>query len=80
MAVDIREIWQNDGFHASDTDTNSAVHYYGYQNAKGEWYVMQETATASGYSYRFSRGFTGYSTAWTGRAGLTYDYYAVVFV
>jgi hypothetical protein len=49
--------------------------YYGYLKADGSWYIMQENSGA----YRYIKGDSDYSTAWTGRAGLSYDYFNQVF-
>jgi hypothetical protein len=49
--------------------------YYGYLKADGSWYIMQEISGA----YRYIKGDSDYSTAWTGRAGLSYDYFNQVF-
>lgn len=61
----------------SDTDTGSDPKYYGYLKADGSWYIMKETVSAE--SFRYVAGTTGYSTSWTGRAGLTYNYFDAIF-
>jgi hypothetical protein len=49
--------------------------YYGYLREGGAWYIMQGIAG----TYRYARGNTDYATAWSGRAGLTYDYFNLIF-
>lgn len=61
----------------SDTDTASDPKYYGSVAADGSWYIMKETTSAG--TYRYAKGASGYSTNWTGRASLSYDYFDVVF-
>jgi len=49
--------------------------YYGYLKADGGWYIMSGIAGA----YRYIKGTTDYTTAWSGRAGLQYDYFNLIF-
>lgn len=66
-----------DQYKISDADETGAIKYYGFLDADGAWYIMEENTTAN--TYRYSRGSSAYTTAWTGRAGLTYGYFNVVF-
>jgi len=66
-----------EGFIVHDLDTASDPKYYGYVNTRGAWYIMEEN-TAAG-TFRFARGLSDYSTSWTARAGLTYEYLNEVF-
>lgn len=52
-----------------------ATSYYGFVDANGGWYIMQSSSGA----YRYAAGTSDYTTNWTGRAGLTYDYFYNVF-
>lgn len=61
----------------SDTDSSSDPKYYGNVAADGSWYIMKETTSAG--TYRYCKGASSYSTNWTGRASLTYDYFDVIF-
>lgn len=61
----------------SDIDTASDPKYYGNVAADGSWYIMKEST--SGGTFRYANGTSSYSTNWTGRASLTYDYFNVVF-
>lgn len=65
------------GYQISDTDSASDPKYYGYLAVDGQWYIMEEN-TAAG-TYRYVRGASDYTTAWTGRASLTYGYYNEMF-
>lgn len=59
----------------SDLDEAGATKYYGNLDDAGNWYILQLTSTAA----RYAKGTSAYTTAWTGRAGLTYDYFDAVF-
>lgn len=61
----------------SDNDSTSDPKYYGFIAIDGSWYIMKETTSAG--TYRYAKGASSYTTNWTGRAGLTYDYFDVVF-
>jgi len=64
-------------YRASDTDDANDTKYYGFLATNGDWYILCEDSVAKTYRYARNRG--GYPDAWTGRAGLTYDYLDVVF-
>lgn len=53
--------------------------YYGFVNKAGNWYILQEDATAEDSSYRYVKGDDDFATNWTGRAGQTYEYFNEVF-
>lgn len=59
----------------TDIDDTTATEYYGYVDKNGAWYIKKVTTTA----IRFCRGSSGYTTSWTGRAGLSYDYFNSIF-
>ncbi|MEN6414367.1 MAG: hypothetical protein ABFC84_16640 [Veillonellales bacterium] len=63
----------------SDVDADAAVKYYGYLDADGNWYIMKEETTTGDQTYTYCKGATAYATAWTGRAGLTYDIFSEIF-
>ena len=63
----------------SDKDDDGTPNYYGYVNKDGGWYIMKETISAGNDQYRFIKGTTAYTTNWTGRAGLSYDYFYNIF-
>ncbi len=62
---------------ASDLDTSADTKYYGFVKANGNWYIMKEVTSAG--SYRFTKGTSDFTTAWTNRATQTYGYYDVIF-
>jgi len=73
-----------EGYITSDTDqVNTSPQYWGFINGKGSWYIMRQVINGDNtQSFRYSTGgggSTNYATAWTGRAGLSYDYYSNVF-
>ena len=51
-------------------DIASNPFYFGYINTKGAWYI-KKLDTTSGITW--TNGTLGYDTAWTGRAGLSYQ-------
>lgn len=63
------------GYAISDKDDDSEPNYYGYVKSDGSWYIMKELSS----SYRYAAGTSGYTTAWTGRAALSYDYFYTTF-
>lgn len=67
------------GYSLTDQYRTSGTRYSGFLNAKGEWYILKETMTSSTSSYRFCKGSTDYTTNWTNRASLSYDYFDAVF-
>lgn len=64
-------------YQISDSDSAADTKYFGYLAVDGSWYIMQEITTAG--TYRYIRGSSGYTAAWTGRAGLTYVYFNAMF-
>jgi hypothetical protein len=74
--IDPSQEHPTDGYEVTEIDDASAPAYYGFLNASGSWYITRE---ASDGSYRYTKGSSNFSTNWTGRAGLTYDYYSNVF-
>lgn len=66
------------GYRISDRDSDNAdFNYYGYLNADGGYYIMQENLTTG--AYRYFVGASGYAAAWTARSSQSYDYFSVVF-
>ena len=61
-----------------DDDTSSASYeYYGFMKADGGWYIKRVTLATNLREY--VKGTSGYTTAWTGRAGQSYADYGVTF-
>jgi hypothetical protein len=66
-----------DRFRASDIDDAGDTKYFGFLTATSEYYILREDSVAK--TYRYTRGQGEYAAAWAGRAGLSYDYFDVVF-
>lgn len=66
-----------DRFRISDVDDAGDTRYFGHLAMNSEWYILREDSVAK--TFRYARGQGAYTTAWTGRAGLSYDYFDVVF-
>lgn len=64
-----------DGYKISQLD-DSVPAYYGFTNKDGAWFIMKEDASGN---YRYAKGASSFSTNWTGRAALSYDYFENVF-
>jgi len=55
-------------------DLSTNINYFGFLAADSNWYIMKEDLASSPNTYRYARGDSGYSTAWTDRATQSYDY------
>ena len=76
--IDPAEKQPTDGYRVVQLDDSTPA-YYGFQNASGAWYIMQEDASGN---YRYAVGssdFTNATTGWPNRAALSYDYFENVF-
>lgn len=73
--IDPAEKHPTDGYNISELDDSTPA-YYGFTNKVGNWFVMKEDATGS---FRYCKGDAGFTTNWTNRASLTYDYFDSVF-
>lgn len=60
----------------SDMDTSGDPDYFGFVDADGGWYIMQLNSSGTA---RYVKGTSGYTTAWTGKSGLSYDYFYNIF-
>ena len=63
-------------------DTNTT--YEGLEDSGGGWQIVKIVKTGTALANRFATNknnstYTSYSTAWTDRASLDYDYYSVAF-
>lgn len=74
--IDPAEKQSTDGYEISEVDDSGATSYYGFVHKTGAWYITKEDASGG---YRYAKGPSAFSTSWTGRAGLTYDYFDAVF-
>ncbi len=64
-----------DGYKISEVDDSTPA-YYGFVDKTGAWFIMQEGGSGA---YRYIKGASSFSTNWTNRAGLTYQYFDQVF-
>ena len=67
------------GYTLADEDDSVIPSYYGYLRSDGAWYIKQYAASGANYTLRYVAGTSGYSTNWTNRTSLVYDYYNNVF-
>jgi hypothetical protein len=73
--IDPSEKKPTDGYNISNVD-DAIPSYYGYVNKDGGWYIIKEDSSGG---YRYVKGSSGFSTNWTNRAILSYDYFDAVF-
>lgn len=74
--------WITDGlsqYKITDIDADASPNYYSFVDKAGNWYILKETISAGADTYRYAKGTSDYSTNWTGRAGLSYDYFNTTF-
>ncbi len=76
VQIDPAEAHPTDGYEIAQLDDASLPAYYGFLRKTGAWYIMKEDSAGA---YRYSKGTTAFSTNWTNRASLTYDYFNSVF-
>ena len=63
----------------SDEDESGDPKYYGLMSAIGSWIIIEHNVTNGTYRYVSGKKRTTYSTAWTGRALLTYGYLSEIY-
>lgn len=66
-----------DGYTLAQIDDALTVIYYGYLDKTGNWYILKEDVSAS--TYRYFKGASSFTTNWTNRASLAYDFFDVIF-
>lgn len=64
-----------DGYKIAELDDSSPA-YYGFVDKDGAWFILKEDSAGA---YRYIKGSSSFSTNWTNRASLTYDYYHNIF-
>lgn len=64
-----------DGYSISQIDS-ATPSYYGYLDKDGNWYIIKEDSDGS---FRYARGSGAFSSYWSTRSSLTYDYFENVF-
>lgn len=60
------------GYMIVDRDEDSDPRYIGFMDQYGHWYILEENQAQG--TFRYVKGADDYTTAWTDRASLTYDY------
>lgn len=75
VKIDPAERQPTDGYKITDID-DSTPSYYGFVNKSGAWFIQKEGTSGD---YRYTKGSSDYTTNWTGRAALSYDYFDNVF-
>lgn len=68
------------GYVLSDTlakGMDANIVYAGYVDRSGNWYITEHNIT--GGTYRYIKGTTAYTTAFSGREALVYDYFYNAF-
>lgn len=53
--------------------------YYGFVDKDGGWYILKEDETEGDFSYRYAKGDSDFSSNWSNRTGLFYQYFDQVF-
>lgn len=69
------EIFVLSEYKVSDIDDTGSPQYFGFVDKAGGWYILELTATQA----RYIKGSSDYTTNWTGRTGLSYQYYYQAF-
>ena len=58
---------------------DATIRYFGYLNRRGEWFIMRQTVSGTTADYRYVKGDSAYTTAWSARESQTYDYFDTIF-
>lgn len=74
--IDPAEKTPTDGYNVSQIDDAALPSYYGFVHKSGAWYISKEDSNGA---YRYAAGASNFSTNWTNRASLTYNYFDAVF-
>lgn len=74
--IDPAEEHPTDGYEITQIDDASSPAYYGFLKKNGYWYIMKEDSSGN---YRYVKGTTSFTTNWSDRASLTYDYFNSIF-
>lgn len=64
-----------DAYALSNIDDTTSTEYYGYEDKDGNWYIKKLASNA----ITFTKGPSGYATAWTNRASQSYASYGSTF-
>lgn len=63
------------GYLVTEIDDSETAHF-GFTNKHGQWYIMKQSANNS---YRYAKGDRDFTSNWTNRALLKYDYFENTF-
>ena len=74
--IDPAEKQPTDGYRVNEVDDAALPSYYGFVDRDGAWYIAKEDSSGS---WRYAKGGASFSTNWTGRVALSYDYFDAVF-
>lgn len=74
--IDPAEKHPTDGYRVSEIDDSTSTAYYGFINKSGAWFIQREDSAGA---HRYTKGASSFSTNWTNRASLTYDYFDTIF-
>lgn len=74
--IDPAEKQPTDGYEISQVDDASMPAYYGFLHKDGAWYIARE---GNGGEYRYARGSGSFSSNWSNRGSLSFDYFDSVF-
>lgn len=55
------------------------IMYFGFVNRNGNWYIFEQNTNDGVGTYRYIKGDSGYTTAWSGREALIFDYFYNIF-
>lgn len=58
---------------------DDTITYFGFLNRFGEWFIMRQSVSGTTIAFRFCKGLSAYTTAWTAREAQVYDYLDVIF-
>lgn len=70
---------QTGPYFLADEDADTSTQYYGYVRPDGGWYIQRITTSGGDNLYRYAKGDSGYTAAWTDRTNQAYAYPDEVF-
>lgn len=74
--IDPAEKNPTDGYEITEIDDSSSPAYYGFVKKTGAWYIMQEDSTGA---YRYAKGDSLFSVAWSTKELQSYGYFNSIF-
>lgn len=67
-----------DGYKIAEI-ADGTISYYGFTNKDGGWFIMKEDPDSVDRYYMYKKGSSAFDTAWSGRAGLSYENFEDAF-